>query len=449
MLTHDEAMHLIDAALRHSPADQTEIVLSFTEQGLTRLANGGIHQHMAMANGEARVRAVLGTRVGVATSNRLTAESVRELVDQAVAIARVSEPNPECAVLPTPETAEYAGLAGAVPTPILEVALDALTPERRADVAAVLVQTAQGNGVTAAGHVASALSALAVGNSHGVRAYHRWPSCGIMAIMTQPGASGYADWAGTDLSTAPAAEIAARACRKCLASQGATTVAPGAYTVILEPPAVAEMLAMLAYIGLGATAFQEGRSFMSDRVGETLVGDNISLRDDTYHPGMLTMPFDFEGTPKRVVPFFTHGVARGVVHDTATARKAGVASTGHALPAPNPAGPLPMHLVLDTGDQTMDSLIGGVERGILVTRFHYVNIVHPKETTLTGMTRDGTFLIEDGSLTHAVQNMRFTQSILAALSQVTGIERHQTSINQEGLYCLAPALRIAQFTFTS
>lgn len=450
MLNRDEALNLVGLALQHSQADQTEITLTSTDHGLTRLANGGIHQHVSTVNVEVRVRAVLGKRIGVAVSNRVGGDALRELVDRAIAIARVSEPNPKFVSLPAPESVdeETRGLAGPVPTPMPDMG-EPFTPERRADAAVTLVHTAVGNGVTVAGHVSTSVTALAVGNSLGIRAYHACPECGVMAIMTKGDASGYADWTGTSLAEAPVETIAGQAGGKCLAALEPRSVDPGAYTVILEPPAVAEMLAMLAYVGLGANAFLEGRSFMSGRIGEQLTGSNITLRDDTYHPGMPTLPFDYEGSPRRVVPFFTHGVARGVVHDSFTAHEAKTTTTGHALPAPNPSGPLPMHLVLEAGGETRERLMRDVQRGILVTRFHYVNIVHPKETTLTGMTRDGTFLIENGSVTHAVKNLRFTQSILEALSRVSGIENMLTLVNQEGFYCQVPTLRIDGFHFTS
>ena len=444
MLHRDAMLALLERALRYSSADQTEVVLSSSTRGLTRLANGGIHQHVAVSDTTARVRAALGQRIGVATSNTLDDDGLRTVVERAIAIARVSEPNPDFTTLPASPPAVPA-------TDWDDAMIDTLSPERRAAMAAILTETAAGNNITAAGHIATSLSALAVGNSLGTRAYHHWTDCGVMAIMTRDAASGYAAWDGALPDDAPVAHIAGIASGKCLAGEHPVSVTPGPYTVILEAPAVAEMLVMLAFIGLGATALLEGRSCLSERIGETLVGENITLRDDTYYPGMITLPFDFEGVPRQVVPFFDRGVARGVVYDSLTAHRAGTgyASTGHALPAPSPEGPFPLHLVLEPGTASREQMIAGVERGILVTRFHYVNIVHPKETILTGMTRDGAFLIEHGAISRPVHNLRFTQSILSALSHVTALENRLALVNQENLYCLAPALRIEEFNFTS
>lgn len=435
------ALNLIEIALQHSQADQTEVVLTTGEHGLTRLANGGIHQHTALADDSARVRAIIGKRIGVATSNRLGAEDLRTLVERAVAIARISAPDPDFVSLPTPESL--------TPIPQAPVVPEAFTPERRAREAQVIAETAHGNGLTASGHVATHRTTLAVGNSLGIRAFHEGHEASVMAILSRGNASGFAQWAGGSLDAAPTGEVAGRASSKCLAGEDPVSMPPGRYTVILEPPAVAELLAMLGYIGLGALAYQEDRSFVSGKLGTRVVGENITLHDDTYYHGMVPSPFDYEGVPKRVVPLLTHGVAERVVYDAYTARKGGTHSTGHALPAPNAQGPLPWNLVLHPGTYSREELIHGVTRGILVTRFHYVNIVHPKETILTGMTRDGTFLIEHGSLTRGVMNLRFTQSIREALERVSGIERLLTLVNQEGIYCLVPSLRIEDFTFSS
>jgi len=435
------ALSLLEEALHYSTADQTEVILQSGEHGLTRLANNSIHQNVAVANTSIHVRAVLGKRIGVATSNRWEGDSLRQLVNRAVEIARVSEPNSDFHSLPAPEPIN--------PTSIPDVPPECFTPERRAQAAAQIVNSAQGNHLIASGHVSTARESLAVANSLGVRAYHADAQGSVMAIMSSDSASGFAVWDGRSLDDAPVEQLAGIAGGKCLHPAETIALDPGAYTVILEPPAVAEMLAMLGIIGLGATAYQEDRSFMSGKIGAQLVSAQVTLSDDAYHPSMLGAPFDYEGLPKQVVPFFEHGVAKGIVYDSYTAKKEGKRSTGHALPAPNPYGPLPMNLVLKAGALSRDELLAGVSRGILVTRFHYVNIVHPKETILTGMTRDGTFLIEDGAITHPVKNLRFTQSVLEALRQVTGIESRQSLINQESIYCLVPALRIEGFHFTS
>ncbi|HMA33953.1 MAG TPA: metallopeptidase TldD-related protein, partial [Chloroflexia bacterium] len=243
------------------------------------------------------------------------------------------------------------------------------------------------------------------------------------------------------------AALGREAIDKAVRSQNPIDIAPGAYDVILEEYAMGEMLQYLSYIGMGALALQEGRSFM--RLGEQITGANITIYDDGADPRCLPMPFDFEGVPKQRVEIIQNGVAKAVVYDTYTAGRApGKTSTGHGLPAPNTFGPLPLNLILAPGPTPKADLIRGVKRGLWVTRFHYVNIVHPLQTVLTGMTRDGTFLIEDGVITRPVKNLRFTQSVLAALSQA---ELANTLKLQKGFLggILVPAARIAGFNFSS
>jgi predicted Zn-dependent protease len=184
---------------------------------------------------------------------------------------------------------------------------------------------------------------------------------------------------------------------------------------------------------------------MSGRIGEKLVGDNITIWDDATDPRQRAVPFDWEGVAKRKVTMIEKGIARGPVYDSYTAHKEGRTSTGHGFPAPNTWGPAPTHLFLAPGEATLSEMIAATERGLLVTRFHYTNVVHEKQTIFTGMTRDGTFLIENGKVARPVRNLRFTQSILAALSDVEMIGRG----GQLTEYAYAPALRIGRFAFTS
>ncbi|HEY3118224.1 MAG TPA: metallopeptidase TldD-related protein, partial [Chloroflexota bacterium] len=182
---------------------------------------------------------------------------------------------------------------------------------------------------------------------------------------------------------------------------------------------------------------------------EQMVGENISLWDDGLDPAGRPMPFDFEGVPKQRVDLIERGIARGVVYDSYTAAREGKASTGHGLPAPNRQGPLPLHLFMARGTADQTDLLRGIRRGVWVTRFHYVNPVQPTKTIITGMTRDGTFLIEDGEITRPIQNMRFTQSVLDALSCVEAIGREWSVVQEDlGATCV-PALRIGRFRFSS
>jgi predicted Zn-dependent protease len=211
---------------------------------------------------------------------------------------------------------------------------------------------------------------------------------------------------------------------------------------------VADILDFLGYLGFSAQAVQEGRSFMGGKFGQKIVGENVTIWDDGLSLANLPTPFDFEGVPKQPVTFFDKGIATAVVYDSYTAGKEGKQSTGHALPAPNTFGPLPLHMAMATGDSTKEAMLKGIKKGLWVTRFHYTRVVHPLLMIITGMTRDGTFLIENGEITQPVKNLRFTQSYLEALNNVEAIG--QTAKLQRGFLGgnLVPALKIAKFTFS-
>ena len=437
MLGEATSLELLDAALAACDCDQAEAILYATNSSLTRFAESVIHQNVAERDVMISVRAILGKRIGCARGNQPTKEEAQSVARRAVELARVSAEDEHFVSLPKPQ-----------PLPDVPTYSDATassTPEQRAEAVRAIVGIAESHSAKASGSLSAESAEIAVANSLGVRAYTPATEASLITVVAGDDSSGYAEWRGTDISKLNAVAIADIAANKYAEGRGAQSIDPGEYTVILEPLAVGDMLSMLSYMGLGATAFQEGRSFMSGRIGEKLAGDNITLWDDATDPRHCPMPFDWEGVPKRKVTLIENGIARGVAYDSYTANKEGKESTGHAFPAPNTFGPSPTHLFLAPGEAALDDMIVSTDRGILVTRFHYTNIVHEKQTTFTGMTRDGTFLIENGKISHPINNLRFTQSILDALSNVQMISRDPELVE----YAYVPALKITNFTFTS
>jgi PmbA protein len=223
-------------------------------------------------------------------------------------------------------------------------------------------------------------------------------------------------------------------------------VDPGDWTVVLEEPAVVDILSLLAYMGFSALAVQEERSFAEP--GKVIGSELVTIVDDAAEPGALPMAFDYEGVAKQRVVLVERGVCRDVVYDAQTAARGGVTSTGHGLPAPNSYGPFPLNMVMSAGSTAREDLVGEMERGLLVTRFHYTNPVHPKLAIVTGMTRDGTFLVEDGRIVGPVRNLRFTQSYLAALAGTVAVGRERRTLKGDFGGVLVPAMRIEGWTFT-
>jgi len=273
----------------------------------------------------------------------------------------------------------------------------------------------------------------------------------VMTVIMSDDSSGYASAAGQDVSALDPSDIGRIAVDKALRSKNPTPIEPGSYTVILEEEAVATMMFYLGYLGFGALAVQEGRSFMSGHIGEKVTGDNISIWDDGFDPRGVVRPFDFEGVPKQKVTLIENGIAVNAVYDSATAaREPGKQSTGHGLPAPNTMGPIPINLFMKPGTATKEELIASTERGIWITRFHYVNPVHPVKAILTGMTRDGTFLIENGKVVRPLKNLRFTQSILEAFANAELLSRDlkMVKLGFGNFVSCAPAAKINGFAFT-
>jgi predicted Zn-dependent protease len=439
----DRIRSVADAALDLPGADDVEILLFHEWGGLTRFANSSIHQSTAREDTGLRVRVVSGARVGVASANDFSEEGARSAAASALEMARVAAPDPL-----------YPGLAPRVDLPAKEGAFDdataRATPEERAEAVAALVG-AVGSGFRAAGAYSTSGIEIALANSEGQFCYAPYTYANVSTVV-----AGGEGGAGTAEETAPrtgdldAAEVGGRAFAKATDSQGARDVDPGRYEVVLEPMAVDTLVSFLSYMGFGGRSIVEGRSPFSGRAGQRVCSPSVSIVDDALSPLTIGIPFDFEGTPKRRLALIEDGVFKTGVHDRRSAKMAGTESTGHALPPPNPQGAFPLNLFLETGDATLDEMVASTKRGLLVTRFHYTNVVHPIETTITGMTRDGTWLIEDGRIQHPVKNLRFTQSILEALSNVEAVGRDSVTASEFFFAATrVPALKISSFNFSS
>jgi len=431
---------LLQKVLSYSQAEQTEVVYLGTESALTRFANNFIHQNVVENNHELRVRAIVGKRIGVATTNRLDDQSLHRVAEQALEIARLSPENPEFHSLPEPQPI--------VPAPGFNQRTAVYTAEERARSVGIIVQLAKEQGLESAGALSTESSQVAVANSLGVFAYEPRSEAECHAVvMADAQGSGYTQRLATDATSIDFEKMAREAVEKAQRSRNPVDCPIGAYPVVLDTYATADMLQNLIFMGLSATAVQEERSFMNGQFGKQLASPLVTIYDDGHDLVGLPQAFDYEGVPKQRVVMFDHGVASAVVYDSFTAFREGKPDTGHALPAPNPLGPLPLHIMMAAGDASLEELIRGVDRGIYVTRFHYTNTVHPVKTLFTGMTRDGTFLIEHGELTSPVKNFRFTQSILDALREVQAIGRERIQC-RDYVPVVAPALRIGSFHFT-
>ena len=440
--TEPELRRICDLALRGTDGDQAEALVIASTNGLTRFANNIVHQNVASREAVLQVRVVVGKRVGMVVTNDLGEDGIARAARGASEVARA-----------VPEDPEHIGLAGARPIPPSPSAfVDATasaTPLDRATRVQRLLRAARERKMTAAGYLSTTASEVAVANSEGVWAYAPSTVASMETVVTGEAGTAWAERNARDIGEVDVDAVTREAIEKCAAAQRPRDLAPGTYEVVLEPYAVADIVQFLGS-ALTGESVEEGRSFVGGRTGQKVTGD-VTLVDDPFDPASVPMAFDYQGQPAQRVTLIERGVARAVVYDRQTARRAGAQPTGHAVP-PNPfAKSSAMHVRMEPGTNTRDELIRGVERGVLVTRFHYTRWVHQLRTVVTGMTRDGTFLIEKGEIAHPVKNFRFTQSYHGALEGVLGIGK-DLHLFAAGEFSFGarrvPALRLAEFAFT-
>jgi predicted Zn-dependent protease len=447
MLGEARLKERIEYALSTSQADQTEVVVIRENEQLTRFANSYIHQNVSKDDLEIRVRAVLDKKIGVASTNDLSDLALRGVVESANTAASYQQRNPDFLSLPWPR-----------PIPRIDGYVErtaTCTPRKRAEAVKAICVPAKEKNLIASGALATREYEYAVGNSLGVFAYYPTTLADLRTVIMSDTGSGYAAAVSLDVDAIDAAAVGREAIDKALRSRNPVDIPPGDYTVILEEYAVGTLMPYLAYIGFGAQAFQEHQSFMYGKLGQKVTGENVTIWDDGLDPRNLPTPFDFEGVPKQRVDLITKGVVGGPVYDTYTAGKEPArVSTGHALPAPNDFGPFPWNVAMETGQATKEEMVASTRKGLWVTRMHYVRPVHPLKTVVTGMTRDGTFLIENGEIVAPVKNLRFTQSILEAFGEAEAISREAVLTREAFLeYFIGgmrvPALKLRKFAFTS
>src|SRR6202140_2807984 len=302
-------------------------------------------------------------------------------------------------------------------------------------------------GQVAAGIYSNGQSQSVMGNSRGLFVAYRETH----AEFSIPGREGpAASWAkanSADLRAFDPQKLAARACEKAHFAVNARELAPGRYTVILEPAAVLDLVGFLFY-DFAATALQDKRSCLNERMGKQLFGKNISIWDDGYHPLQLGAPFDGEEMPRQKVQLVDRGVPKSLVYSRSSAKAARKRPTGHGFMLPNEYGEAPMNLVFSGGKSSPEEMIGSTDRGLLVTRLWYIREVDPYEKIMTGMTRDGLFLVEKGRGTSAARNFRFNQSILEMLRNVELMGPAVRAPREEAFEMVVPAMKIRDFNFS-
>ena len=426
--------------LAYAEGDRTEVGVYSENGALTRFTHGMLHQSVASQDLTVRIRAIVDQRSGVSQTNVLDDKSLHDAMQRAIALAKLAPKDPRQPALPG--AARYGPIDGAYVPETAQA-----TAHRRAVAAGEVLAVAESHELWAAGFVSTGENGFTVVNTDGANASFDGTDAAINVKMNGTDSSGYGEGFSPDVGAIDAAEVARTSALKAMSSREPRAVEPGEWTVILEPAAFAELV---SYLGehFSAQSVDEGSSFLSDGLGRTYTGETITIRDDFANSFAPGMPFDYEGAPTARLPLIEHGVGKAFVTDSYWAAKLGRANTGHALPAPNAHGPQARNLVVDSGSKSSDQLIAETKRGLLITRFWYIRTVDQKQTIVTGMTRDGTFLIESGKVKHGVHNMRFNQSILDALRdcELSNVQVRSASYAHS---VVAPTAKLARFRFTS
>ncbi len=457
MLAKEQAADIFDRIRRFSSADEVEAIFTGSRFALTRFANNTIHQNVEEENSIVSIRTNFAGRTARATANQFDDESLQRAVAASESLARVQVPDPDLLPMPTAEEANAAG-EGARSTRSFEETAS-ITPADRAEVVKGIVSIAGKHKVTTAGIYSTSESREGIFNSRGLANWHHQTLAEISITMLAEDSSGWQKLNSPDVRNLDPARLAETAAQKAVESAHPREIAPGKYTVILEPAAVLDIVGFMFWDYSGV-AILDQRSFLNDRIGTGLFGENINIWDDAAHPLQAGSPFDGEGMRRQRVPLVEKGVVKRVVYARATAQKmknsayAGKVGptepTGHGFPLPNEMGEMPLNVVFDVPQKpkSVEEMIASTERGVLVTRLWYIREVDPYEKIVTGMTRDGTFLVENGKVQCGLRNFRFNESLISMLSNVEAMSVPARASGEESFDMVVPAMKVKEFNFT-
>jgi predicted Zn-dependent protease len=452
VLTKEKIQDTFERIRKFASCDEVELLVGGGKNALTRFANNTIHQNVAEENYVLSVRTVFQGRTARATTNKFDEESIRRCVKASEDLARVQQPDPDLLPVAGPESF---GPGAPVERAFVETA--SIGPAERAEAVGRIVEIAKKQKLTTAGIYATSESVEAVVNSRGLLAFHTQTSAEVSITMLAQDSSGWQKFNSPDARALDPVSIAETAAQKARDSAAPQELSPGKYTVILEPAAVLDMVGFMFW-DWGGQAILDERSFLNQRIGTQLFGQNINITDNAYHPVQSGAPFDGEGVRRERVALVENGVPKRLVYARATAAKvknseyAGkigpVAPTGHGLPVPNEMGEIPLNIVIEGGSKSPAEMVAGTERGVLVTRLWYIREVDPYEKILTGMTRDGTFFVEGGKVRHGIRNFRFNESLVHMLANVEEMGRPVRASGEESFDMVVPPMKVRDFNFT-
>lgn len=445
MITENQCKKIIDAALAHArgKVDGIEVTVSGSDVATSRFAMNGMTQNQSPVTEQLSVRVLIDGKQARLTTDQTSPKAIRAVVDNAILAAKLMEKDEELqAVFKPAKRSLHAPKVNR-----FDAATARLSAEARAEAVKEVIEAAKAHNLIASGVYATGSHFQAIGNSASLFVYHKESSAECSITMTGPDSSGWSKARSFRASDIDVSELALRAALKAKVSADPQEVEPGKYTVILEPAAVLDLVGFL-WGDFTGTTHTDKLSCLLDKVGSRVFGTNINIVDDVYHPLQSGAPFDGEGIQRKPIVLVENGVLKNLVHGRRSALKFGVEPTGHGFPEPSAAGEYPLNVVVGGGNATVEQMIAETDRGILLTRVWYVREVDRTTLLLTGLTQDGTFLIENGSIKCGIKNMRFNVSILEMLNNVLSLGESVRTAGEEAITAVVPAMKVAGFNFT-
>jgi predicted Zn-dependent protease len=433
MINHEECQDIVKKIANRLSVDQYEIMISGQDENLTRYANSMIHQNVKSESSRIQLRVIKNQQVGVSSCDNLSEEGLDFVIRNAMDICSLSKPDPEFISLPEPSNPTIQDRS------VIDSSPDFTSPDYRADVVSKVCRKAIDKSVKAFGKMETNRDILFIANSLGIDQFEESTNCCFNTQIMHNISSGFAQTSGNKLVDLDINRVMDESLETCLSSFNLEPLDPGEYEVILKPEAAIGILEMLSYMGFSTLAIQEGRSYLSDKLGEQIFNNKLSIQDNSNSKLQNHSTFDFEGVAKKPVQIIKQGKFVDFVTDSKWAAKLNKPNTGHALPAPNAYGPFPRNLVIEASDQgTWRDMVKNAKKAILITRFWYTNPLHPKKGVCTGLTRDGTFLVQNGKIEKAIRNFRFTDNLVALFSKIIQIgadERRFDDVVSPSIHC--------------
>ncbi len=420
---------------------QTEVIITSQESALTRFSDNIISQNISNTDTDISIRLVKNGKMSKVTFNQSSSSEIKKAAQNAFYLLKNQKKSGALGLLkPSGPIAEKENLFFKK-TAEISPAFKALKIKNFAKKCKTAKQVCYGT-------MENGCIKTTVANNLGIHLSHKESHVTYDITVKDKDGFGWAGQSANNIASVDFDKIEKIAALKARLAKKPISIKTGKYTVILEPAAVADFLIFMNIFGFGGQPYTEGQSFISGKIGKKVLSDKISIYDNALDGPSAGMPFDFEGVPRKKLVLIEKGVAKTAAHDRKTSLKAKTKNTGHSLPVPNIYGPFPLNTLVSPGKTSVDDMIKQTSKGILITRFHYINILKPLNLELTGMTRNGTYLIENGKIKKSVKNMRFTESIVNALNNVVCVGDKTISMSSWWKTSV-PALKIKNFNFSS